>query len=313
MFDKLAKTQPFYDLLVRTFGRTAPMGVYTGWTRNLYAVNADPGYYAKELLEIGIPAAYLPENACVTTLCGDAAKAMPASLIEKLLSGGVYMDAKALDHLNHMGYGELTGFEVKGFLEKDCIEVFSEHSFNEGVPAGAERNCYQAFNKGDAAVIERANVKTQILSAMKDYNGNVLSECSWGVFENIAGGRVCVAGYYPWTFIQSRPKVKQLKTLFRWLSKDTLPSQPDSYCRLHNWTRRLENGGMAAALVNGSLETLKDTVILLKTEKTRCFVYDIDCERLQCRLDTEHSGGGYKAFAMPEIKPWQMVLVLTED
>ncbi|MCL2815112.1 MAG: hypothetical protein FWD23_10980, partial [Oscillospiraceae bacterium] len=233
--------------------------------------------------------------------------------IEKLLSGGVYMDASALNNLNKLGYGELTGFETGEFLLKDCIEVFAPHRFNEGIQAGAERNAYQAFNPGDAVIINPTNSKCEILSHMKDYNGNTKSECSWGIFENQLGGRICIAGYYPWTFIQSLPKAKQIGNLFRYLSKNTLPSMSDSYCRLHNWTRRLKNGGAAAALINGSLETLQDTVILLKTESKNCVVYDMRCEKTACRFIPERSKYGYKAFGIPVIQPWQMVLVITNN
>ena len=311
MFDTLAQTQPFYDLLAGTFGRTAPVGVYPGWAEDLWAARGDPGKYAKELWELGLPAAYSPENARVTLLSGSAVKVMPAKLIEKILSGGVYMDASALNNLNEMGYGGLTGFEASDFLDKDCIEVFTAHPLNEGIPAGAQRNCYQAFNKGDAAVVSPASARCEILSHMRDYSGNIKSECAWGIFENPLGGRVCVAGYYPWTFIQSRPKMKQIGRLFRYLSNNTLPSLADSYCRLHNWTRPLKNGGIAAALVNASLDTLRDTVILLKTDAARCTAYDMRCEPVDCPF-IERRADGYSAFSVPVMQPWQMALVIAE-
>jgi len=312
MFDKLKETQPFYDLLVKTFGRTPPKGIYTGWTRDLGAVMGDPGNFAKELLEMGFPAAYSLENASATVLSGHSAKVMPADRIETILSGGVYMDPRALICLNELGYGELTGFAVKDFLDKDCIEVFAEHRLNEGMRAGAERNCYQAFYRGDAAVIASTNPDTQILSYMKDYSGNVLSECSWGVFENRLGGRICIAGYYPWGHIQSRPKFAQLKNIFRYLSKDTLPSITENYCRIHNWTRRLDNGIIAAAVINGSLETLESTVLLLKTDSKRCVCYDMRCRKSECLFMPGRSHSGYNAFSIPLIQPWQMVLIVTE-
>ena len=304
MFDMLAQTQPFYDLLVSTFGRTPPVGVYPGWTRDLWAVKGDPGNYAKELWELGLPAAYAPENACVTLLSGSAVKAMPPAMIERILSDGVHMDAAALDNLNKMGYGELTGFAFEEYLDKDCIEHFDGERL-----ADVQRNCYMAFNKGDAAVITPTNAKCEILSCMKDYSGNVKSACALGVFENSLGGRICVAGYYPWTFLQSRPKAKQIKELFRYLSRDTLPSMPESYCRLHNWTRRLEDGNVAAALINASLDTLRDTRILLKTDAETCDVYDMNCGKTACAF-TGYTDG-YHVFTIPEIKPWQMVLLKT--
>ncbi|MCL2517557.1 MAG: hypothetical protein FWF15_03240 [Oscillospiraceae bacterium] len=317
MYDRLNKTQPFYDLLINTFGRAPHTGVFAGWTTDYWAAESDftagwTGHfhkYSQDLLDIGFPVAYSPENACVTTLYGNAVKVMSANLIEKLLSGGVYMDAGALINLNEMGYGGLTGFAVKDFKYKDCMEYFTDHDLNSDIPAGTGRNSYQAFYGNAAGVIEPTNPLVQILSTMKDYSGNVLSECSMGVFENSLGGRICIAGYAPWTFLHSRPKVKQLKNVFRYLSKDTLPSFTESYCKLQNWTRRLDNGGLGAALLNPSLETLQDTVILLKTESSSCFVYDMNCERI--KLNCSFNQDGYKAFKIPVIEPWKMVLLTT--
>ena len=313
MFEKLAKTKPFYDMLLNLSSaeRIPPIGIYTGWTKDLWASKGDPGYYAREIFEIGLPAAYSQEHACVTTLCGDEVMVMSAEMIGKLLSGGVYMDAKALNNLNKLGYGKLTGFDVKGYLDKDCIEIFKDHYLNGGTPAGSERNCYQAFYRGDAALIEPTDPKAEILSCMKDYSGNILSECSWGTYENELGGRICIAGYYPWGFIQSRSKFKQLNNIFKYLSKNNLPSMSDSYCRLFNWTRNTEDGGLAAAFINGSLDILYDTVILLKTKSMRCVVYDMDCNMTDCRFIPERCRDGYNAFSVPLIQPWQMVLVRT--
>ncbi|MCL2517184.1 MAG: hypothetical protein FWF15_01350 [Oscillospiraceae bacterium] len=309
MFDKLAKVQPFCDMLVNAFGRIPPTGVYTGWTTDLWAVKGDPGNYAREILELGLPAAYNPDYACATVLGGDSVKAMKPSMIEKTLSGGVYLDARALNCLNSLGYGELTGFEAKGFITKDCIESSVAHPLNEGIPAGSERNCYQAFYHGDAAIIEPTNSKAEILSYMKDYSENVISACSWGVFENSIGGRICIAGYYPWGFVQSRTKFRQLNNIFGYLSRNTLPSMSGSYARLYNWTRILDNGDLATAVINGSLETLKDTVILLKTNSVRCVAYDMNCEKMECKLVLDKCRDGYNAFSIPVIQPWQMVFI----
>jgi len=323
MFERLYATQPFYDMLVETFGRTPPVGIYPGWTTDLQAAaGMTPGHmqdtnwmaggHAREILELGFPVAYAPEYASAATLCGDSARAMPREMILKLLSGGVYLDPKALMCLNEMGYGKYTGFAAERFVEKDCIEVYTDHPLNAGIKQGADRNCYQAFNKGDAAVIEVTGPKAQILSSMRDYSGNIVSECCTGIFENELGGRVCIAGYYAWEILQFLPKTIQLKAIFRYLSKDTLPSYVHFWCRVHNWTRPTGDGGVAAALINGSLETLRDAVVFLKTDQGRCVATDMRCKRADCRFMPEMSDGKYKAFAIPLIQPWEMVLLRTE-
>ena len=232
-------------------------------------------------------------------------------MIKQILSKGVYMDGKALEILNEMGFGRLTGFSVKEYLFKDCIEHFLDHPLNAGGIAGAERNGMQAFYKGDAVVIERTSPKTEILSDMRDYNGKRLSECAIGIFENELGGRICVAGYYPWELQQSATKARQIRNIFRYLSKDQLPAFVTSHHRLHNWTRILDGGRIATALINASLDELTDAVIAIRTENDNYSLFDMSCTRYECRRVSDIAvPAGYKAFVLPLIKPWQMVLVV---
>ena len=64
-----------------------------------------------------------------------------------------------------------------------------------------------------------------------------MPSCSSGVFENALGGLICVAGYFPWSFLQNYSKSAQLKTVFRWLSRDTLPAYVASYHKINLWVR----------------------------------------------------------------------------
>ena len=327
LIQKLSQSQPFLNLLVKTFGRTPVSGIYTGWTIDTQAAagltnNNLPagglgkmaGNHAKEMFELGLPVSYTLEHAHAVTLSGNSVKVMSHEMIKQILSGGVYMDAKALENLNDMGYGRLTGFSVKEYLFKDCIEHFLDHPLNAGGIAGAERNGMQAFYQGDAVVIARTSPKTEILSDMRDYNGKRLSECAIGIFENELGGRICVAGYYPWELQQSATKARQIRNIFRYLSKDHLSAYIISHHRLHNWTRMLDGGRIATALINASLDELTDAVIAIRTEKENCSLFDMSCKRYKCPSVSDIViPAGYKAFALPLIKPWQMVLVVCES
>ena len=82
---------------------------------------------------------------------------------------------------------------------------------------------------------------------------------------------------------------------------------------MHNWTRMLDNGCMATALVNASLDELTDTVIAIKTDKENCNVFDMTCAQYRCAKASNIAlPAGYQAFTIPIIKPWQMVLVVCE-
>jgi hypothetical protein len=329
MLEGLGAVQPFLQLLAETNERRPPAGICAGWNIDLQAAcgMAEGGWcgktegtgwlvgeHAKEIYELGLPAAYSPEAAVAATLCGDAVKALPPDAIERLLSGGVYMDSRALENLNAMGYGELTGFRFIRRLDKDCIEQYMNHPLNPGNLAGGERNGMQAFYKGDASVLEIGDSKAAVLSRMVDYRGGVLSECAMGVYENRLGGRICAAGYYPWELLQSAVKARQIKNIFRYLSKDTLPAYVESWRRVFCWARQLDGGRVSVALINASLEYLKDTVVMIRARgtasETPCIAYSMKCEEMRCTPVPEKSGGGYNAFTVPSIPPWQMVLLI---
>jgi hypothetical protein len=149
---------------------------------------------------------------------------------------------------------------------------------------------------------------------MVNYRGEVLSECAMGVYENRLGGRICAAGYYPWELLQSAVKARQIKNIFRYLSKNTLPAYVESWRRVFCWARQLDGGRISVALINASLEYLKDTVVMIRApgtaSETPCIAYSMKCEELPCTPVPEKSGSGYNAFAVPSIPPWQMVLLI---
>ncbi|MDQ1318262.1 MAG: hypothetical protein QG588_1922, partial [Candidatus Poribacteria bacterium] len=151
---KIRKVRPFLDLLAKNIKREEPIGLYTGWVkdsfvaRNIYGGDWFSGAdcvtaHANVILSTGIPAAYSIHNAKVTALCGDGVVALRDYEIKKILSSGVYMDAQALKRLNEMGYSDLTGFDVSGGIDHDCIEQLADHHIN-GSFAGRNRDCRQS-------------------------------------------------------------------------------------------------------------------------------------------------------------------------
>ncbi|MCK4590230.1 MAG: hypothetical protein KAT86_00650, partial [Candidatus Latescibacteria bacterium] len=215
LMNNLCRTRPFFDLLVHELGREKPKGIYTGWNKDTFAANniagedwfggkmwKMAGSYADEIFEIGLPPGYSPIDASVTVLSGNSVLAMKADEILKMLSSGVYLDAQALTRLNEMGYEKLTGFSVERFVENDCIEDFVNHPLNTGF-IGRRRDGRQSFWKCPAGILNPLSGSVQILTRAVDYSGKEIAPCCMGVFENHLGGRICVAGYYPWMFLQN--------------------------------------------------------------------------------------------------------------
>lgn len=316
----LRRGRPFMDLLAGTLGRTPPVGLYSGWVKDSFAAKnlqagswlgggANPGtHHVDEILATGIPAAYHPAQGRVAALSGDAVYAMKEAEIVEALSRGVYIDGDALRHLNEMGHGELTGFAVDRVMHKDCIEAFAEHPLN-GPFAGRLRNGRQSFWRCPAFALKPTAKTTQPLARLVDYAGTELAPCCMGVFENRLGGRVCVAGCYPWTQLQNLSKSSQLKSVMRWLSKESLPAYVGSFHRVNLWVRPSEPGRLSVVLVNGYLDTAEDLTLLLRTDRQEVTVFDMECGKTPVRA--RRANGPYREFVLPSVGAWEMRLVTT--
>lgn len=318
---KAAGMRPFYDLLVSTFGRNMPEGIYTGWNKNIFASNNACGGdwfkgdswqiadgHAVEALDTGLPAAYSLDKASVSLLSGGRVLALSEDEILKILSSGAYIDAEALEHLNKMGYSELTGFKTAGYITEDAIEELTDDPLNLDF-GGTSRDCRQSFLwwLKPAAILDADDKSARTLAKIIDYSGNVTGECGMGIFENKLGGRVCVAGYYPWTFLQSKAKASQIKSVMRWLSKDKLPAYVDSYHKASVWARDID-GKISIAILNSSLDPAEGLSLKIRTDKNDVTVYDSKCRA--CNITCSASDGPYKIFNIPCIDAWNMNLIL---
>jgi hypothetical protein len=318
LVNKLLEARLFFDLLARSLGRTPVSGVNTYWNKsssvgcNIHEgswMNSGSPVIAHDIYNIGLPACYSDKYTSVTILGKDNIYAMSEAQIRKLLSGGVYMDGDALTQLNKMGYGDLTGFEVVKSDAVDRIEKFTKHPLN-GDFAGRERDNRQSFWKSAAFTLKKTAGSAEILSSLIDYSGGEVSSCTSGVFENKTGGRICVAGYYPWSFMENLSKSSQMKSLFRWLSKDSLPGYIASFHRINLWIREPRNGKTALALTNSSFDPARDLVLMVRTESKSVKVYDMECR--ETTIMSSGSDGPYQRFVIPYVDPWQMRLVITD-
>jgi hypothetical protein len=220
------------------------------------------------------------------------------------------MDAETLQQLNNMGYGELTGFEVANSVSVDRIEKFSDHPLN-GNFAGRNRDNRQSFWNSPAFGLKKTNDNAQVLTSLIDYTGQEVFPCTMGVFENKLGGRVCVSGYYPWTFMENLSKSTQIKSVFRWLSKDSLPGYIASFHRINLWIREPKKGKIALAFTNSSFDPAKDLILMLRTRGKEIKLYDMNCRETIIR--SSETDGPYQKFIIPYVDPWQMRLVINEN
>jgi hypothetical protein len=321
---RLAAVRPFLDRLAGTFGRTGTGGIFTGWDKDSFATRnlrrgewlGDPPApapalgHADALFHLGLPVAYQAGRAQVFALSSDSVRVLPDEVIRGCLARGVFLDARALEALNALGYGDLTGFEIAGKREADTLERLLPHPLN-GEYAGRCRDCRQSFLFWKRTADElRPRPGAESLAELVDYRYQTVAACGMGVFENHLGGRICVGGYYPWTRVENQAKATQMKAVFRWLSRDTLGAYVHSYHRVSLWDRTLAGGRHAVALANCYLDPAEQVELRLLTNAASLRL--VDMANRETMLAAAGADGAYQRFVLPRLEPWQLYLAVTE-
>ena len=314
----LREARPFLDRLVGALGRAPLEGIHSGWVKDTYAANqaggawfgppSAPGH-CNETWATGLPAAYGAGGACVTALSGDQVLALSEAEIRAALAGGVYLDAPAVVRLHELGYGELIGFEVAEVREADCIEELVDHPLNGGF-CGRRRNGRQSFWECPTYLFRPVCDGAEVLARCVDYTYQESGACCAGVYENDEGGRVHVAGYYPWEQLQNLSGSARLKAVMRWLSRDGLPAYVASFHRVNLWVRRPRAGAAVVALLNASLDPARGVELRVRCEGRALCLTNMRCE--QVWLEAAGGDGPYQRFSLPELPPWALSLAVVE-
>ncbi len=320
LLKEIKRQRPFYDALASAQGRLPTQGIFTGWNKDSAAACNLRGnwfgppegvapHFADEWFEIGLPMAYGQSTAQMAMFKSFSPYSFTDEQLLGWLAKGVFLDGPALEALNDMGYGELTGFKLSGYEDADCIEELTAHPLN-GLQAGRMRDCRQSFWKSSCACLEPLAQDAQSLARIVDYGGKVKAACGMGIFENKLGGRVCVAGYYPWSFVLSHSKSEQCKSVVRWLTKDTVPAYVSSLHKVTLWARSHEAGSKTLTILNQSMDTAENLTIKVLTGNTRLCV--LDKNMLTTVVPCAGEDGRYKTFQLPPLPAWSMVLAVTE-
>ncbi len=316
ILDDARANRRFYDRAAATFGRSQNLGFWPGFTRDhSAALNPREDWFKTplwgvdfaqftELAEIGLPMAYSPEGAALTVLSKTSVLDLPRQDLLKVLSGGVMLDGPALAELHGLGLGEYAGFTVTGKKELDMFEAFTGDEMN-GRFAGWERDCHPSFFP-DPACLLQPMPGARILAEVVDFEGVNFGPCA-GVYENSLGGRVAVMGYYAWVMMQTLAKTEQMKTLFRWLSRDKLPAYIASYARVALWCRTDATGKLAFMMVNTMLDDFDNLALHALTGGERLALVHMDGSEEP--LAAAGQDGPYSRYIIPQLKAWDMALV----
>ena len=313
--------RPFCELLQEKIAGAPPVGIGTAWRPNdQIAVSGSfvrgwGGAYAafaRDLFDFGLPECYSPDQSFVTVLTGGCLQTYPDDEIRRLLKGGIYMDAPALQELNSRGFAPLTGFEIGSEFPADARERYTDHPMNRGI-AGGIRNGRQAFYHGDSFALVPSSERAESLAELIDYHCRSLTDCCFGFYTNETGGHIAVEGYYPFNWISDAMKTEQLKRLMVRLSAGKLPSWVDTYCRIRNHSF-LINGQTVVALLNPTNETLESLSVAVRTESVSAVWIDERCKSTVLKADqrSETWDSSYRFFTIPVLPPYEMALLEAE-
>ena len=313
--ESISRARPFFDEL-GALGRCPTVGIFPAWNQNLFIGNGDDGSWfggrsvhrdlqrQYVLSEIGLPVCYGPTGARATTLSGSTVRAFSREELFDMLRGGLYLDAEALRYLEERGLGELTGVRSGEEIENDAIERLTGDPLN-GTYNGRQRDCRQSFWHDSAHVLAPLGNGTRVLSEIIDYGNEYLGACM-SAFENELGGRVVVSGYSPWFMVHNLSKTEQIKRVFWWLSRESLPAVVESYAKIVVWARGFDNPSLV--LLNASLDSVERPRIRIVAQSTDFEVVGLKGQTREVKAEPV-DGSKVKRLVLEHLDPWSAHLV----
>lgn len=313
----IAKRRPFFDLAVQKLGRRPNVGVFPLWEKNdgNYTNRTPVQTLTLGFSEIGVPVAYayLPDETNVTLMSRAFISHKTPNEIQEYFQKGVYLDVDAVNLANDPGsyaLNDLTGMEYGGEIRVDGIEKFCSHKLN-GNFGTRTRDLRQSFWHEPMFIVHKTRDGVETLSGAVDYSGEETAETIVGVYENPLGGRVCLNGYFPWSNFYNYPKQAQIRSIVRWLSKDTLQGYVESFAKINFWIRQAdEKGRFASIAINSNYDALTNVAFMFKTNAKSLDVYNYECKKTTIQ-GSEPDDGGYRRFVVPQMGPWEPILIVT--
>jgi hypothetical protein len=205
-----------------------------------------------QVAEMGVPLTTDPRSACGVLLAGRIAEAFTDDELRDMLSGGVLMDADALQVLWSRGLGELTGVRVGERFSGDVIERLTDHPMN-GRYAGDGRKALGDRGQGPCSLVALAEGVGD-LAHLIDHDGTDRG-CCLSTYVNELGGRVAVSSYAPWQRLGRGAVRHRLLAVTDWLSEGRLPAIIEPMVRVVPLVRVSEDGQrVAVVLLNVALD-----------------------------------------------------------
>ncbi len=264
LFQKLTQARPILNAVL-SHGHDAPAsGLWSAWSPNIMAkrtIRTDESWFKPDvaydmnlttvLTEIGIP---LSAERCGlgSVLTGRIAEAFDDEELRSLLAEGAMLDTLALRVLTERGMNALAGVRVASSYSISVNARLTGDPLN-GPYAGTVHDAHQllpeAFRSADT--LEALDPKVRVLAELQDFRSDRKGPCMTA-YENELGGRVIVAGYSPWWYLQSAFKRFQTINAADWIAKGQLPLHIEETCAV-------------APLVRMNKERTRGVIVLLNT------------------------------------------------
>ena len=306
LYRRIAEARPFYAALEEALGRAPARGIWPAWNGDTFAVANAGGRWLEGgrmplgepyvLAETGIPLCYDPAGRTATALCGAAPLAFTEKELGEIFSGGVLMDTEAWQAMESLGLARWTGVQGREGVDADATEVLARHALN-GRFAGWSRDCRQSF-WWERAWRLKLDPAAETLARMVDYGERDLGPCM-SVFRNELGGRVVVAGYYPWSQIHSLSKSTQMKSVCDWLSGGRLPVVCETFAKVVVWSR-----GRGVVVLNASLDALPEVELRVSEARTEFTHVTLGGGR-----STIAAEGNRRRVKLANLAPWSIHLL----
>lgn len=299
--------------IASNFGTNPPKGVCVYWNKSL-AVNSGTYPYLNKVtpdlsfietfFEIGIPACYDINEAQAFIINERIVRNMTHEEIMKVLKKGIFIDGFCLQYLINKGYSKYLGFKIKEVIHDDMAEL------TIGGSGDQIRNPRQSFwwNE-DAFSIEKNDEKAEYLTKLVDFENNFVGY-AMGMFENELGGRVCVSGYFPFTFCYDANRTNLIKQSFLYLTNNKLGAYVKSVSRVALWERPTKNGKRGYMLSNHSLDDAKITLAIKNNGEDLAVFYHNKGKLKKEIITALGNENGYFTYELQSIKPLSVALIL---
>ena len=314
MIDALEALRPQLDAFVAAAGGARPRGVWNGvnrdtgavakpegkdWTRD-FPWGFDQGFLGTDAQKCGFAVAYRAEDADLVAPTALAVRSMTEEELDRMFSGGVYLDHDALIAALGRGREADIGFRAGEWMRDTALEVLTDDPLNGGY-AGLIRNARPTLPPYCRVMsVVPAAKGARTLARIVDGFMNEIAPCSQGVYENARGGRVCVNGYSPYVRLGNIHSIRQMRTVMRWLSRDTLSGSIVGDGRALLWVR----GDKSVVVVNLGADAEEGlSVDLAGVARSRGLVpVGVPGSK---PIAGEHRGN-YTRYRLPTLAPWSV-------